>query len=273
MSSLVAASTSIEPPVDPNQPQGETFNQQPTVIVQMEGSQKPPAGKQAPRGRSGGAVGEQPAPLGAYSRRPVSSWSDRFDREKLLLAGAIVLAVVLAATVTAWLVGDDEGRSGKDPVMVEIDERSGKATLEITSEPSGAQVKVNGEWLFERTPTRQSVPAGATVQIRVAMGEDYEPFDLKVSPNAGQVIPVDAKLKRISGAVTVESRPSDAMVYLNGENVGRTPVTWSGLPINQPVKIRVSRARIRTSWIESLILPFSVLSWGTSPKWPLFALK
>ena len=216
------------------------FNQQPTVIVQMD-EKREAAPKRARRGRRGSPLGaEPPTPLAALPRGRIPRGVGLITRERLIVAAAILLAVGAATTITVIAVSDDPKPADIETAS-DVPSDAANATLEIRSEPSGAQVKVGSEWLFERTPTRKIVPIGQMLRIRVALGEDYEPFDLEVDPEPGQLIPINARLKKISGMVTIESRPSGAAVYIGDRNIGRTPVTWADLPIDQPVRIRLEK--------------------------------
>jgi len=98
------------------------------------------------------------------------------------------------------------------------------ATLEVRSDPSGAQVYVDGEYLG-RTPLVAGVAPGRhQVEVRLA---GYEPYRVSVRLGAGERVKVFARLVPAArkGRLDVRSEPEGARVYLDGVYRGRTPLT------------------------------------------------
>ena len=224
-------------------PDGDGFNQQPTVIVPAEATKDP----NAPSRR------RAETPLAT----PVSG-DRRFalTREQMLM-GAVVLVVLLLTVVVTSLLLDDgppdadgasTAASAAEPATVTIpglaatpESGARAATLKINSFPSGADVRVDGKWLtHETTPTTVEVAAGRTVKVRVAL-KNYKPYDTELTLEPGQRREVDARLDRVQGTLSVGSRPSGARIFVDGRDVGRTPYTAADLSVDQPVRVRVTK--------------------------------
>lgn len=110
-----------------------------------------------------------------------------------------------------------------------------KGYLFVTSEPSGAQVFINGE---ERgaTPYQVELMAGRYVLI-VTAGALYKPLrrQVKLTPKG---VKLEAKLKPNFGILHVETTPPGAKIALNGEPTGyTTPHTF---PPKKSGKYRVT---------------------------------
>jgi len=103
-------------------------------------------------------------------------------------------------------------------------ERPGaRATLEVRSDPSGAQVYLDGRYLG-LTPLVSSVAPGRhQVEVRK---EGYEPYKVSVRLNPGERVRVYARLVPAvtTGRLEVRSEPSGAQVYINGAYRGKTPL-------------------------------------------------
>ncbi|MEJ2050128.1 MAG: PEGA domain-containing protein [Calditrichota bacterium] len=96
-------------------------------------------------------------------------------------------------------------------------------TINLTSLPGGARVFING---IERgaTPiTGAELPAGQEVEVRFSL-DGYETYTTKVPIAEGGNPPVEATLNPLRNMVTVETRPRRAMVSIDSETVGKTPL-------------------------------------------------
>ena len=97
------------------------------------------------------------------------------------------------------------------------------ATLDVRSDPSGAQVYLDGDYLG-RTPLIVSVSPGRhQVEVRKA---GYAPYRASVRVAPGERVRVYARLlpEVESGRLAVRSKPEGARVYLDGAYRGRTPL-------------------------------------------------
>jgi hypothetical protein len=228
-------------------PEDDGFTRQPTVIVPVEQVAPPPQARptRPARARRPGEV-ETPTPaVGPLpmqgSRRP--AW---LTRDRLILGGVLSAVIVLAAVVTSLLVdrGDKTpatAESDKEPAVITMPAQVPQsAILSITSYPSGATVKIGDRLFFETTPTKIEVPAPQTVKVRVQL-EQYEPYESEVTLGPGENRSLHVRLEKIRGTLTVESIPTGASVFIDGVDVGLTPLTRSDVAADRPVRLRVAK--------------------------------
>ena len=111
-------------------------------------------------------------------------------------------------------------------------------TLAITSEPSGATVKLNGQ-ARGSTPLEIEGLRPGTYTLRLDIdGHDAWEGDVVVTKESAP--PVEATLKRRVSTLSVVSVPPGATVLLDGEDVGVTPTRREGvLPGKHTVTLRL----------------------------------
>jgi hypothetical protein len=116
---------------------------------------------------------------------------------------------------------------GRTPLVREERLVLASGVVDIMSEPSGAEVTVNG---ISRgcTPVKVGgIPRGlATVVLRMAGFADKK-VELRV--NAGDVQTLSTSLDRLPGTLHLVSVPEGARFYLNGEARGKGPLAIAGL--------------------------------------------
>lgn len=98
-----------------------------------------------------------------------------------------------------------------------------QGTLAVTSNPSGAEVYLDGA-LRGRTPLSLSLPEGRYgVELRLA---GYEPYRATVQVRRGETTRLDVRLTPLprTGTLLLESSPTGAEAYVNGTLRGRTPL-------------------------------------------------
>ncbi len=96
-------------------------------------------------------------------------------------------------------------------------------TLDVRSDPSNAQVYLDGDYLG-RTPLIVSVSPGRhQVEVRKA---GYTPYRASVRVAPGERVRVFARLvpEVVAGRLAVRSEPGGARVYVDGAYRGRTPI-------------------------------------------------
>ena len=116
---------------------------------------------------------------------------------------------------------------GRVPLVREEKLVLASGVVDVMSEPSGAEVVING---ISRgtTPVKVSgIPKGlATVVLRMNGFAD-KTFELRV--NAGDVQTLSTALERLPGTLYLVSVPEGARFYLNGEARGKGPLAITGL--------------------------------------------
>ena len=111
-----------------------------------------------------------------------------------------------------------------------------KATLKITSEPSGAKVYVNGTYKGVTPLTLNLTPGTYTIKLSK---EDHEDYTTTVTLSAEETKTISATLEPAYGFLSVDSTPSDAEIYVDGSYVGTTPLEDYKLsPGEHEVKIK-----------------------------------
>ncbi|AFL95915.1 hypothetical protein containing PEGA domain [Thermococcus cleftensis] len=111
---------------------------------------------------------------------------------------------------------------------------SDTATLRVSSDPSDAAVYIDGEYRG-KTPLTVRLPSGR--HDVVIMKEGYRPYNTTVVLETGEYRTIYASLDKIVGKLRVESTPSNAKVYLDGDYIGRTPLTQELSPGTYRIKL------------------------------------
>ena len=99
-----------------------------------------------------------------------------------------------------------------------------KGVIRIASTPSGATVSVDGQTADKNTPVTLEVPPG--YHVIIITKEGYTKYEEGVTVQAGEEKNINADLEDKFGIVRINSIPTDATVFKNGEQVEKnTPVT------------------------------------------------
>ena len=116
---------------------------------------------------------------------------------------------------------------GRKPLVREEKLVLASGTIDISSEPAGAEVTVNGI-VKGQTPLRVTeVPRGrATVKFRLD-GFAEEVRELAINAGDGQALPI--VLKGLPGTLQLTSVPEGARFYVNNEARGKGPLSIPGL--------------------------------------------
>ncbi|MCL2105443.1 MAG: PEGA domain-containing protein, partial [Kiritimatiellaeota bacterium] len=118
--------------------------------------------------------------------------------------------------------------SGRTPVKQEVELMSASGTLNVTSDPTDADVFVNG---ISRgtTPCRiDRIPDGnVTIEIKA---DGFDSHTRQVALAAGEVQNIDVSLKPLPGTLRIVSIPAGARVYINDEYKDVTPYDFVNAP-------------------------------------------
>lgn len=102
-------------------------------------------------------------------------------------------------------------------------------TLEVTSFPTGAPVRIDGKSeigdLELRTPLRLMGLFSAGKHTIEIDHPDYDPYQQEIILYPGVTSKVDAKLNRATGAIAIEASVPGATVFLGSKIIGTTPLT------------------------------------------------
>jgi hypothetical protein len=140
-----------------------------------------------------------------------------------------LLAVSVAAAVTFLIIRSTQVST---PTV---------GSVHVESVPPGADVLYDGTRLTDKTPlTIDNAPVGTRHTIRVELPR-HQPFeDAAVDiPKSGLTVSVSAKLEPLTGKILVNSVPSGADIYINGEPRGRTPTTLSSVDMSSAKRLEL----------------------------------
>lgn len=177
----------------------------------------------------GGTAEITPGQFGPGVTQPI----DPAARKKSLgpLQIVLIAGILLISILGGWLAW----------------KRYSRADVEIVSRPPGAMVYFEGEKL-ERTPYKESVRFGATIELRLDGFKTYKAtFERGNEELGGELTWVP---------VTITSEPVGAGVVVDGETVGATPL--------QLVRTGVSEAEIRLE-LEGHVSRNEIVQAGSGP--------
>ncbi len=95
--------------------------------------------------------------------------------------------------------------------------------LEVTSEPPGADISLNGVPTGRRTPAQFPPQKGGSYQVTVAKLPLYLPETQTVTLGGGKPARTSFRLSPNFGSLRIESEPPGLAVLLDGRRVGTTP--------------------------------------------------
>ncbi len=104
---------------------------------------------------------------------------------------------------------------------------SNSATLELSSEPTGAKVVLNGVDRGTTPCVLDQIPEGEST-LELAL-EGCEPYTQDLKLHAGERQTLKAVLKPIPAKLTLVSIPTGARIYVNNQFQGESPLTLSDL--------------------------------------------
>lgn len=116
---------------------------------------------------------------------------------------------------------------GRKPLVREETLVPASGTIDISSEPSGAEVTVNGISRGKTPLTVTEIPRGRAVVKFKLEGFEEEVRELAVNAGDRQALPV--ALKGLPGTMHLVSVPDGARFYLNDEARGKGPLAITGL--------------------------------------------
>ncbi|MFH0992122.1 MAG: PEGA domain-containing protein [bacterium] len=93
--------------------------------------------------------------------------------------------------------------------------------IRITSEPSGAEVLINGQKVGTTPYDNDLVAGNHQLELRKAL---YHPDISSFTLDEGKTVQIPRRLKPRFGYITVTSSPANSSVYIDGKPIGSTPL-------------------------------------------------
>ncbi len=116
--------------------------------------------------------------------------------------------------------------SNARPTSVFTELSSSIGTMRITSSPSDATVRINGDHAG-KTPLTIRQEQG---EYRISIQKNgYYPYETTIAVNTEKTTEVQGTLSMIPGAIQISSRPRGASVSINGKDYGVTPAALKSL--------------------------------------------
>ena len=128
--------------------------------------------------------------------------------------------------------------AGSAPQRIKAQLVSSSATLDVTSDPSGAGVSVNGIYRGETPIKIDKIQEGSSFLEVTAAG--FSPYKEQLQLAAGEVFAVHVPLKAIPSKLSIVSIPAGARAYVNNEFKGETPIELNDLPAGS-YRLRVEK--------------------------------
>lgn len=115
----------------------------------------------------------------------------------------------------------------RKPVHVVADLVSNTAKLVISSDPAGAEIRINGIAVGVTPATVEDVVSGES-DIMVSK-RGYTPFTQRMALDATRTYRLNPKLEALPSGLSVISQPEGAEVVIDNKPVGTTPLTLENL--------------------------------------------
>lgn len=110
--------------------------------------------------------------------------------------------------------------TGGDTVVVDATLSADHTVLRVLSEPQGAEILIDGVNTGEKTNKAFNGLSEGSHHILLIL-DGYYDWDTTVSLIKGDTVTVDAELKVDNGAISVNSTPTGADIYLDGEKTNK----------------------------------------------------
>ncbi len=175
------------------------------------------------------------------------------NQEMGLVTPAILENLTIGKAYTVKLKKDEFADSDRfititstDPVVtmnIELEVASG--TLDIASEPAGAEIFVDGNQTGQFTPTSLTgVPLNTDINVKL-IKEGFNEFEQTVKLTSNKPQNISAKLTQTAqiSSIEITSEPAGAQIFLNGRDTGLlTPATIPNLTLGEKQNIRLVKA-------------------------------
>jgi serine/threonine protein kinase len=167
-----------------------------------------------------------------------------------LVTGIAVLLLALVLGGYYWM--HRTPMPPKEEVVVSREPVKKFGSIEVKSNPPGAQVFLDGEELGTLTPTViKDVTAGEKHEIKVAK-KGFKPWVKTVEPEDNKPLSIEVPLERLLTTIIVKSTPSGASVFLDGvEHKEPTPTVIEQVTAGENHEIKVAKKGFKP-WVKTM---------------------
>lgn len=141
--------------------------------------------------------------------------------------------------------------------LVRFNEISGRASvagrLEVTTEPEGVRILVDGRETLYRTPVRLSGVLEQGQHVVQIDDPEFEPISREIIVQPGQTTTVSEVLIPATGSLSVSTIPSGAVVMVDGKMMGTAPLEDVKVPANKVIKLDFLDPNAERSSLETRV--------------------
>jgi len=134
-------------------------------------------------------------------------------------------------------------------VAVKMKPRVREGSIAVLSEPGGSSVYLDGRLVGQTPFERKNLPA-KSYKVRVTK-EGCEDWEKEVDVEAEKKTEVYAELKAKEGTLEIQSTPPGAKVWLNGKEMGATPLSLSVKVGNYLVRVFREGYEVHEEWVQA----------------------
>jgi len=125
------------------------------------------------------------------------------------------------------------------PQKLTADLLSNSGSLDVSSEPAGARIRLNGIEMGATPKALKAIPPGDNeIELQLT---GYALYKQAFKIDAGQVLPMSVELTPLPASLTIVSTPEKAKIYIDDQLRGEAPITIQGI---EPGTYRI-RAKLR----------------------------
>lgn len=168
------------------------------------------------------------------------AWEDDYDADEGLPTKKSKMPMIIGLIVALLVLGGGAyyfaTSNGTDQSAAAV-----ASGLRVTSTPAGARIFINDQDSGFLTPrTFTDIAVGESVRIRAEL-DGYEPsMPITAQVSQGTIGDIALTLHAIPHVLQIASNPSGATVYVDGVEVGTTPMTTQPLTSNGALGVNVS---------------------------------
>jgi formylglycine-generating enzyme required for sulfatase activity len=118
---------------------------------------------------------------------------------------------------------------------IQLEEADGRVRL--VSEPSGAAISLNGEYMGATPLNLRLRPGRVHTVVATKPGFETVSQELSVAADSGRTVPLE--LPALFGQVAITSNPEAAAVWVDGEQVATTPATLELSTLPHEIEVRL----------------------------------